>query len=166
MLDCSRRLMAQYTFSRVTPAFAIWSCHDRYDLTKASDIVVEEVHSMPNQGVKSMFSFGRVYGEILGALQAFRIPYRGVKPLRWQEAYRYALRFRDEEGMLPREKKPERKERLHRVAQHLFPDRKVSKQMADAFLIAHWVFGGATSTSVMGRPVPVPNIETDNHSES
>lgn len=36
--------------------------------------VIEKVHSMRNQGVKSMFSFGTRYGEIFGMLETLDIP--------------------------------------------------------------------------------------------
>lgn len=155
LLDAERSVMARYTFSRVSPGFAIWSCDDRYNLREATDVLVEEVHSMPKQGVKSMFSFGQAYGEILGALQTRKIPYRGVNPLRWQTSFRRALREPDEDGRFNREKKEDRKERLYQVAKLLFPDQKMSKQMADAFLIAHWAWGGGTDQSVMGKSIPV-----------
>lgn len=155
MLDAGREVMARYTFSRVSPGFAIWSCDDRYNLREATDVIVEEVHSMPRQGVKSMFSFGRAYGEILGALQTRKIPYRGVNPIRWQHSFSRALREPDENGRWQRETKEVRKERLYQVAKLLFPDQKMPKQMADAFLIAHWAWGGASDASVMGRPIPV-----------
>lgn len=56
-------------------------------LSKTYDImaVVEQVHSMPHQGVASTFSFGTNYGMILGALEALGIPYSTVTPGRWQQ---------------------------------------------------------------------------------
>lgn len=48
---------------------------------------VEKVHSMPGQGVSSMFSFGRSYGYILGALEASGIAYQEVSPQRWKRHY-------------------------------------------------------------------------------
>lgn len=35
------------------------------------DILVEQVHAMPNQGVSSSFSFGQNYGSLLSALELF-----------------------------------------------------------------------------------------------
>lgn len=56
-------------------------------LSKTYDImaVVEQVHSMPHQGVASTFSFGTNYGMILGALEALGIPYSTATPGRWQK---------------------------------------------------------------------------------
>ena len=47
--------------------------------------VVEQVHSMPHQGVASTFSFGTSYGMILGALETLGIPYCTVTPGKWQK---------------------------------------------------------------------------------
>lgn len=46
--------------------------------------IVEKVHSMPSQGVTSMFSFGRSYGYILGVLETNGINYQLVTPQRWK----------------------------------------------------------------------------------
>lgn len=55
-----------------------------YDNVK---IYLEEVHSMPGQGVKSMFSFGQRFGEIIGMLEAFRLDYNLVTPQQWQKEF-------------------------------------------------------------------------------
>jgi hypothetical protein len=47
--------------------------------------VVEQVHSMPHQGVASTFSFGTNYGMIIGALETLGIPYVTVTPGKWQK---------------------------------------------------------------------------------
>lgn len=48
-------------------------------------VALEEVHSMPKQGVKSTFTFGTNYGMIQGMLQALDVPYILVKPQIWQK---------------------------------------------------------------------------------
>lgn len=47
---------------------------------------VEDVHSMPSQGVTSVFTFGRGLGNIEGVLAALQIPIEWVTPQRWQKA--------------------------------------------------------------------------------
>lgn len=47
---------------------------------------VEQVGAMPGQGVTSMFSFGKSYGAVLGALAALEIPVTHVTPQRWKKA--------------------------------------------------------------------------------
>ena len=46
---------------------------------------VEKVSSMPGQGVRSMFSFGRSYGIVLGVLGAIGIPTNLVTPSAWKK---------------------------------------------------------------------------------
>ena len=49
---------------------------------------LEEVHSMPGQGVASTFTFGEGYGIIKGALGAANIPLRLVRPQVWKRGLR------------------------------------------------------------------------------
>lgn len=58
-------------------------------LTRYQDIsmaYIEKVHSMPGQGVRSMFTMGMGYGAWLGMLAALAIPYTLVTPQRWKKA--------------------------------------------------------------------------------
>lgn len=47
---------------------------------------VENVHSMPRQGVSSSFKFGRAFGCIVGVLGGLRIPVEYVAPQSWKKA--------------------------------------------------------------------------------
>lgn len=47
---------------------------------------IEQVSSMPGQGVSSVFAFGKVYGGILGILAAHSIPTHTVIPGTWRKA--------------------------------------------------------------------------------
>jgi crossover junction endodeoxyribonuclease RuvC len=47
-------------------------------------IVLEKVHSMPGQGVASMFTFGKGYGSLLGIAAALRISCEEVTPQKWK----------------------------------------------------------------------------------
>ena len=47
---------------------------------------VEQVHSMPKQGVSSSFAFGKCYGAILGVLAALGIPQTPVHSRVWKKA--------------------------------------------------------------------------------
>lgn len=93
---------------------------------------VEKVGSMPNQGVKSMFSFGQSFGFILGVLTAFGIGYQLVPPTLWKREF----------GLLHTEKQASVD-----VAKRLFPGvsllptercRKESDGMSDALLICEY----------------------------
>ena len=46
---------------------------------------IEQVGAMPNQGVTSMFNFGKGYGMWIGILAALEIPYTFVTPQAWKK---------------------------------------------------------------------------------
>lgn len=50
--------------------------------------IVEDVHSMPKQGVASTFKFGCAHGAVLGALLTIGIPVELVAPGRWKRHFR------------------------------------------------------------------------------
>ena len=49
-------------------------------------VIVEKVSAMPGQGVTSMFSFGRNYGQWEGAIAALACETHHVTPQRWKKA--------------------------------------------------------------------------------
>ena len=85
---------------------------------------LEKVHSMPGQGVTSMFTFGQNYGFLRGLLIARGIPFEEVSPAKWQ-------------GYLGCKTKGD-KNITKAKAQQLFPDIKVTHAIADALLIAEY----------------------------
>jgi hypothetical protein len=91
---------------------AEWDCH----------AYIEQVHSSPQMGVKSAFTFGNGYGHLEMALTAAEIPFERVRPQVWQK----------EMGCLTKGDKNVSK----RKAQELFPSMKVNHYIADALLIA------------------------------
>lgn len=86
--------------------------------------LLELVHSSPQMGVKSAFTFGEGYGRLQMALTALGIPYERVRPQAWQKAM----------GCLTKGDKNVSKRR----AQELFPDLKITHATADALLIAEY----------------------------
>lgn len=97
---------------------------------QSSIAVIEKVHSMPGQGVRSMFSMGYGVGAWEGLLAGIGIPYRRVAPQTWQKL------------MLADEGRGKDAARLQ--AQRLFPAtaamfaRKKDDGRADAVLIAEY----------------------------
>jgi len=85
---------------------------------------IENVHSMPKQGVSSTFKFGTNYGFWLGLLTGFRIPFEKVTPRKWQQTL----------GCLSKGDKNVTKAK----AQQLFPNLKITHATADALLIAEY----------------------------
>jgi len=90
---------------------------------------LEAVHSMPEQGVASSFSFGRGFGMWEGMLAAFRIPYEKISPQRWKK---------DLLSDMPKEKDASRIR-----AQQLFPRAELNLKKhhgrGDALLLAEYI---------------------------
>ena len=82
---------------------------------------------MPKQGVVSVFTFGKNYGQWLGILASNGVPYKEVTPQTWMKYY----------GAMPKDK-AKRKKHLKHLAQSLYPNIKITLKTADAVLIAHW----------------------------
>jgi len=51
-------------------------------------VAIEQVHSMPGQGVSSSFKFGMSYGGLRMALIAHDVRFEAVTPQTWQKALR------------------------------------------------------------------------------
>ena len=83
---------------------------------------LEQIHSSPQMGVVSSFTFGNGFGHLEMALTAAGIPFERVRPQVWQKAM----------GCMTRGDKNVSKRR----AQELFPSIKVNHYIADALLIA------------------------------
>jgi len=83
---------------------------------------LEQVHSSPQMGVVSSFTFGNGFGHLEMALTAAGIPFERVRPQVWQKAM----------GCMTKGDKNVSK----RKAQELFPQIKVTHAIADALLIA------------------------------
>lgn len=47
--------------------------------------VIEKVHAMPKQGVCSMFTFGKGYGELIGMIKTLAIPLIQPTPQEWKK---------------------------------------------------------------------------------
>lgn len=89
----------------------------------------EKVHSMPGQGVASMFTFGKNTGIVLGIVATLGIRYEEVTPQAWQRGV----------GMGTKQpSRAARKTAAHALAQQLYPQTKILKSAADAVLIAEY----------------------------
>ena len=85
---------------------------------------LEQVHSSPQMGVKSAFTFGNGFGHLEMALTAAGIPFERVRPQAWQKAL----------GCMTGGDKNVSK----RKAQELFPHIKCTHATSDALLIAEF----------------------------
>jgi hypothetical protein len=91
---------------------------------------IEKVHSMPGQGVKSVFSFGQRLGELEGMLQTLDIGYDQVRPMAWQKAC----------GVKPKSGKKgvhEVMSKIYPKAELLGPQGGIKDGRCDALGIAH-----------------------------
>ena len=48
---------------------------------------IEDVHSLPREGVPSAHNFGRSVGWLLGVLDAIGIPYQPITPQKWKKEF-------------------------------------------------------------------------------
>jgi len=89
---------------------------------------IELVHSMPKQGVRSMFTLGETFGALKMALAALKIPFEEITPQRWKKVMLHGM--------------PKDKDASRYKAQQLFPSapltRKKDHNRADALLIARY----------------------------
>lgn len=98
---------------------------------------IEQVQSMPGEGHKGAFTFGRGVGRLEQVLADHSFSYEFIRPQAWQKQLNIPSRGKDEA-------KPAFKERLRKKAQELFPKlslwselRTLGKQRAvcDAILL-------------------------------
>jgi crossover junction endodeoxyribonuclease RuvC len=109
----------------------IWQWFDQFKWRERFALL-EKVHSMPHQGVVSMFTFGTYYGLVRMALTASQTPFEEVTPQCWQKSY--SLLWNTGTKLEPSQKKVINKAK----AQGLFPKEKVTHALADALLIAEY----------------------------
>lgn len=98
-----------------------------FDQTK---VVIEKVHSMPKQGVKSTFTFGQGYGFLRGCLHSGGFPFQEVRPQVWMKYIGIPV--------VKNEGKTDRKRRLKATAQQLYPSHNINQDVADSVLIAEY----------------------------
>jgi len=96
--------------------------------------LIEQVNAMPNQGVTSMFSFGRSLGILEGVLAGLDIPYNLVTPTVWKKrmnvnsskdgARELAMRTWSNKSELFKRKKDDGRAEAALLALYLIRDRK------------------------------------------
>lgn len=113
---------------QVSPALLSDLFKELVDESLAVTAVIEQVHSMPRQGVASSFKFGKSYGIVLGALAGLHVRTEHVTPARWKRAMR-----------LSAEKDQARRRAIERWPGHaeMFK-RKKDADRAEAALLALW----------------------------
>ena len=97
---------------------------------KGATVCIEQVHSISKQGIASSFTFGVMYGWLLGMLDTIGVSYQAVSPQKWKKDF----------GLLRSDKS-----KSVEVCQHLLPNanlyrtercKKPDDGMAEAALLA------------------------------
>lgn len=101
---------------------------DPLSLPPFGTAVIEDVHSMPGQGVASSFSFGRALGVVEGVMAGEGLSLRYVSPAKWKKAVGVTA-----------DKETSRRRAIEMWPEHaaLFR-RKMDADRAEAALIAWW----------------------------
>jgi crossover junction endodeoxyribonuclease RuvC len=121
-----------FVFNDATPAdikeaFKEWQGYIDHGPHK---VFIENVHTMPKQGIASAGKFMRHFGQLEGILVALEIPYELVTPQRWQKH----LGLIGGKGV----EKRDHKNALKGKAQQLWPDHDWTLSTADSALIAEY----------------------------
>jgi crossover junction endodeoxyribonuclease RuvC len=98
---------------------------------KVERMVVEDVHSMPKQGVSSVFKFGMGTGIIHGVAGALRLPLTLVTPNKWKAFHSLHGPNKEASRMLAIRKWPQHNRHL---------DRRKDADRAEALLIGDWYY--------------------------
>jgi hypothetical protein len=96
--------------------------------------VLEKAGPSPQMGVVSAFTFAKVYGGVLVALAAVKLPFNEIAPGAWQRVMG-VLQPRGGDRTVGRSKD---KNISKRRAQQLFPHQTVTHAIADALLLAEF----------------------------
>ena len=94
-------------------------------------VIIEQVSTMPGQGVTSMFNFGQSFGILKGICSAMQLPMYFVRPAKWKKYF----------GLIKSEKDASRTKAIE-----MFPyfssqlSKKKDSNKADAILIASFYY--------------------------
>ena len=103
---------------------ALWDILNNHVRQYTLFAMIEKVHSSPQMGVRSAFSFGRSYGTLRGMLIALELPFDEVSPVKWQT--RQGCRTGGDKNISKAK------------AQQLFPNLKITHAIAASLLIADY----------------------------
>ncbi|MBO7447412.1 hypothetical protein J6U78_03690 [bacterium] len=101
---------------------------------------MEEVHSMPGQGVTSMWTFGEHYGMLIGLLYGLQIPRIPVRPKVWQKAIGASRPAPPKDATRSQKARivQEAKNQIKSIVQARYPHLKVTLKTGDALGILYY----------------------------
>ncbi len=106
-----------------------------FAIPEGAKIALEDVHSMPTDGVVATHNFGKVQGCIEATFQAMGYEYDLISPSKWKGRLGLPGKLRD----------PDAKRKAREMAIHWFPDardqlkRQKDHNRAEALLLAHYL---------------------------
>tara|TARA_R110000868_G_C10828109_1_gene759153 strand:+ start:213 stop:710 length:498 start_codon:yes stop_codon:yes gene_type:complete len=132
-IEAGGRIISVERFSKVEVeggiALLVADFLERFDGERS--LVIEKVASRPGEGVVSVFSFGRSYGEAIGAAVVSRCLIEKVSPQRWQRDFGL-LRERGST-----DSKTDHKRAVKQAAEVRW-SRKFLREESDAVWLAEW----------------------------
>lgn len=106
----------------------LYHAQSTFNLDTRVTAILERVHGMPGMGVKSVSAFMKNVGHIEMALTAVPISWKDVTPMTWMKHFN----MKKEKS----ETKTQWKARLKDLAEQRMPLAPITRENADAFLIA------------------------------
>lgn len=91
IIDQDMKLINSYemplTASKEIDSKEIFNILGSYSIIHTTKIILEHAQSMPSQGVKSMFNYGRGYGKLQAVIECLEIPYIEIKSQKWKKEF-------------------------------------------------------------------------------
>jgi hypothetical protein len=150
IINCTGELIGLYRFDEDRPGGPAKLLADLCSTWKFEGIGLEKVHSMPGQGVSSMFTFGINYGVLQGAMTAVGVEYSLVAPQSWQKWLPWT------EDQLPKARAVEAATKIWGQDRFIFPRcRTPHGGCVDAALIAMYMLRLYTGLSAATPAAPL-----------
>ena len=151
IVDSTGMLIGLYRFDEDRPGGPAKLVADLSSTWKTARIGLEKVHSMPGQGVSSMFSFGMNFGMLQGAMIAVGAEFSLVAPQSWQSW----LPWTEDQG--PKERAVEAASKIWGKDRFIFPRcRTPHGGCVDAALIAMYML---RLDSGLSKKSPAPPLK-------
>jgi len=139
MVIIEKSIISTIKFKEMTVGDLVWHIKNlklKYDYQPEIPmfIFMEQVHPLPLESVKGVWTFASSYWSVYGALLALNIKFETVHPIVWQKKLGCIYKGSREDKKYHTKKKNKHKD----LAQKLFPEYEVTHATADALLIAEY----------------------------
>ena len=82
-----RWAMEMPAISGEVDAFALAAALEHEATVQPIKVIIEQVHSMPGQGVSTTFKFGKNFGIAIGVVAALHLSLHRVTPQKWKQQF-------------------------------------------------------------------------------